>query len=58
MTVGKVNIGGRTKEGLGWIRSAIVGTLFFVTSVRFMSFLLSSAYHSSSVPKENKTILQ
>ena len=50
MTVGEINIGGCTKEGLGWSRSAIVGTLFFVTSVRFMPFLLSSACHSSSVP--------
>ena len=47
------NIGGRTKERFEWGRSAIVGALVFVTSLRFMSFLLSSAYHSSSVPKKD-----
>ena len=53
------NTDGGTKEQLGRGRSAIVGALFFVTSVRFMSFFLSSAYHSSSVPeKKKKPMLQ
>ena len=46
------NIDGGTKERLGRGRSAIVDALFFVTSVCFMSFFLSSAYHSSSVPEK------
>ena len=47
-------ISGRIKERLDRGRSAIVGALFFVPSVRFISFLLSSVYCSSSVPKKKK----
>ena len=50
------NIGGRTEGRVGWDRSAIAGAFSFVTSVRFMSLLPSSAYHSSAVAKDFATI--